>query len=343
MDALPSWPPGTAAVLCVAGPHAIPVSHRRPRRRPARASPWAASARRCGGCATTPRSRCACWPRAWPSPPRATGAWCGRAGGGAGVVGVELRVTSVLDHLADGRTEMDARPAWRWLRRQGRRVGPADPRRAAGAGGGLGRGDLRGGRRAGGRHVAAGQGLAAPAHVVGAELAQRTAHRRARRHARRRPWRRTRAARARREGQLQPRAQPLGQQADGGHAQLGAIGARSTPPQPGRSPGTLGGGAPHRVSSTSGIAGVHSSCSSTTASKYSSKPGPVSGRSRSRTPIRRPTPSHSRQNASFSCARHRRARTRGSPRRSSGPASRAPRRRRPAPSRCSASRRPWCP
>ena len=26
MDVLPSWPPGTAAVLCVAGPHAIPVS-----------------------------------------------------------------------------------------------------------------------------------------------------------------------------------------------------------------------------------------------------------------------------------------------------------------------------
>lgn len=117
MDALPDWPPGTAAVLCVAGPHAIPVStavragdhrvllalggRRETLRRLREDDPGAALCVLAQGTAFTAKG----------------GARVIQDGVEAAqaLVVVELTVTELVDHLADGRTSMDAAPAWHWL------------------------------------------------------------------------------------------------------------------------------------------------------------------------------------------------------------------------------------
>ena len=122
---LPHWSQGTPAVLCVSGPHAIPVS----------------TAVRLGdsrlafalgrGRETLTRLR---------NEPRAAFCLLGAnlaftAHGTAAVVrepleaapvvGVELQVESVQDHLADGRTEMLDGARWRWLDRKAAVSDPA--------------------------------------------------------------------------------------------------------------------------------------------------------------------------------------------------------------------------
>ena len=116
MDALPSWPPGTAAVLCVAGPHAIPVSTairagdrrvllalggRRETLRRLREDPAAALCVLADGLAFTAKGDARVIQEGVEAAPA--------------LVVVELAVTELVDHLADGRTEMQAPPAWRWL------------------------------------------------------------------------------------------------------------------------------------------------------------------------------------------------------------------------------------
>ena len=115
MQALPHWEHGTVAVLCVVGPHAIPVStavraadHRillalgggretlaRLRAEPAAALCLLAEGLACTahGEARVVREELDC------APP---------------VAAVELRVERVQDHLADGRSEILAGPRWRW-------------------------------------------------------------------------------------------------------------------------------------------------------------------------------------------------------------------------------------
>jgi hypothetical protein len=115
MDALPPWPPGTAAVLCVTGPHAIPVSTsiragdrrvllalggRRETLRRLREDPAVALCVMAEGLAFTAKGQ-------------------GRVvqegvEAAAGLMVVEIAVDEVVDHLADGRTSMDAAAAWHW-------------------------------------------------------------------------------------------------------------------------------------------------------------------------------------------------------------------------------------
>ena len=113
--ALPHWERGTPGVLCAAGPHAIPVSTAvRVDDRRVRLALGA-------GRETLRRLR---------ADPAAALCLLGRGVGftayGAAVVvreeleaapvtGVELRVESVQDHLADGRTELLDGARWRWL------------------------------------------------------------------------------------------------------------------------------------------------------------------------------------------------------------------------------------
>jgi len=115
MQVLPHWEQGAAAVLCVAGPHAIPVSTAvrsaddrivlalgggRETLARLRAEPAAALCLLAEGLAFTAhcearvvREELECAP---------------------GVAAVELRVDRVQDHLADGRSEVLAAPRWRW-------------------------------------------------------------------------------------------------------------------------------------------------------------------------------------------------------------------------------------
>ena len=114
---LPTWPPGTPAVLCVTGPHAIPVSSyvragddrivvalgvaardpRAPARRPAAAfcvlGPGVAFTAHC----RAQRRRASRWTRRR----RTSRSSC--------------VVERVQDHLADGRTEILDGAPWRWL------------------------------------------------------------------------------------------------------------------------------------------------------------------------------------------------------------------------------------
>ena len=112
---LPEWEPGTPAVLCVAGPHPIPVTT--PVRRGPRRILLALGRRR----ETLQRLR---------DDPQvallllgeelAFTAHCRarvleeRLEGVDTVVAVELTVERVQDHLADGRTEMLDGARWRW-------------------------------------------------------------------------------------------------------------------------------------------------------------------------------------------------------------------------------------
>ena len=115
MPELPHWEEGTPAVVCVAGPHAIPVSTA------VRASGSAARFALGGGRETLKRLR--------DDPSIALcvlGAGIaftayGRASilsegleSAPDVVAVELHAERVQDHLADGRTEMVDGARWRW-------------------------------------------------------------------------------------------------------------------------------------------------------------------------------------------------------------------------------------
>jgi len=113
---LPTWPPGTPAVLCVTGPHAIPVSSyvragddrivvalgsRRETLERLRADPAAAFCVLGEGVAFTAHCSAAVVRE--------------RLESAAGNVAVALTVERVQDHLADGRTEILDGAPWRWL------------------------------------------------------------------------------------------------------------------------------------------------------------------------------------------------------------------------------------
>ncbi|HZI91806.1 MAG TPA: hypothetical protein VFD31_09315 [Thermoleophilaceae bacterium] len=115
MDALPHWEPGTAAVLCVPGPHAIPVStairsgdrrvllalgRRRETLERLREDAGAALCVMAEGLAFTAGGRAAVVRAPLRAQPSA--------------VALELVVERLTDHLADGRTEMLGPPGWRW-------------------------------------------------------------------------------------------------------------------------------------------------------------------------------------------------------------------------------------
>lgn len=123
---LPTWPPGTPAVLCVAGPHAIPVSSyvrvaddrivvalgaRRETLRRLRADAAAAFCVLGEGVAFTAHCRATVVRESLEAAP--------------GNVAVELRVERVQDHLADGRTEILAGSRWRWVDEEAAALQPA--------------------------------------------------------------------------------------------------------------------------------------------------------------------------------------------------------------------------
>jgi hypothetical protein len=112
---LPEWEPGTPAVLCVAGPHPIPVSSyvrtaddrivialgsRRETLARLRTDPAAAFCVLGKGVACTAHCHAAIVRESLESAP--------------GNVAVELLVERVQDHLADGRTEVLDGARWRW-------------------------------------------------------------------------------------------------------------------------------------------------------------------------------------------------------------------------------------
>jgi Pyridoxamine 5'-phosphate oxidase len=115
MEPLPRWERGTPAVLCVAGPHPIPVTaflrvgddrvllalgRRRETLRRLREDPAVALLLMAPGLAFTAHGRA----RVIAEELEAADT----------VVAVELLVERVQDHLADGRTEMIDGARWRW-------------------------------------------------------------------------------------------------------------------------------------------------------------------------------------------------------------------------------------
>jgi hypothetical protein len=115
-EELPLWPEGTAAVLCVAGPHAIPVSTAvrvAPRRivialgggretlTRLREEPAVALCVMAEGLAFTAYGRASIAREGLEAAPR--------------IVAVRIDVERVQDHLADGRTEMQGGAPWRWI------------------------------------------------------------------------------------------------------------------------------------------------------------------------------------------------------------------------------------
>lgn len=115
MDALPHWERGTPGVLCVAGPHPIPVSTavragdrrallalggRRETLARLRDDPRVALCLLGAGVAFTAHGEAAVVDDELHTAPE--------------VAAVELRVHRVQDHLADGRTEMLDGARWRW-------------------------------------------------------------------------------------------------------------------------------------------------------------------------------------------------------------------------------------
>ncbi len=116
MAMLPTWPPGTPAVLCVAGSHAIPVSSyvrasgerivvalgsRRETLARLRADPAAAFCVLGPGVALTAHCRASVVRESLEA--------------AAGNAAVELRVERVQDHLADGRTAIIDGASWQWI------------------------------------------------------------------------------------------------------------------------------------------------------------------------------------------------------------------------------------
>jgi hypothetical protein len=115
MEALPHWEQGTPAILCVAGPHPIPVStavragdervllalgRRRDTLRFLRDDSRAAFCLLGEGVAFTAHGYASVVSEQLEASDR--------------VVAVELRVERVQDHLADGRTEVLDGARWRW-------------------------------------------------------------------------------------------------------------------------------------------------------------------------------------------------------------------------------------
>ncbi len=115
MEPLPRWERGTPAVLCVAGPHPIPVTaflrmgddrvllalgRRRETLRRLREDPAVALLLMGSGLAFTAHGRA----RVIAEKLESTDT----------VVAVELLAEGVQDHLADGRTEMIDGARWRW-------------------------------------------------------------------------------------------------------------------------------------------------------------------------------------------------------------------------------------
>ncbi len=115
MDALPHWERGTPAVLCVAGPHPIPITaflragddrilislgRRRETLRRIREEPSAALLLMGEGQAFTAHGRATVVAEELEAADT--------------VVAVELRVERVQNHLADGRTEMLDGAHWKW-------------------------------------------------------------------------------------------------------------------------------------------------------------------------------------------------------------------------------------
>ena len=116
MDALPHWERGTPAILCVAGPHPIPVTtvvraddarvllalgRDRESLRRLREDTRAAICLLGKGVAFTAHGYASVVSERLDASDR--------------VVAVELRVERVQDHLADGRTEIIDGARWRWL------------------------------------------------------------------------------------------------------------------------------------------------------------------------------------------------------------------------------------
>ena len=112
---LPHWEQGTPAVLCVTGPHAIPVStavrladdrlafalgRRRETLERLRADPGVALCLMGSGLAFSAYGTATVLREPLEAAP---------------VAGVELRVERVQDHLADARTEMLDGARWRWI------------------------------------------------------------------------------------------------------------------------------------------------------------------------------------------------------------------------------------
>ena len=112
---LPRWPPGTPALLCVAGTHAIPVSSyvrtgddrivlalgsRRETLARMRADAAVAFCVLAEGAAFTAHCEAVIVRESMEA--------------AAGNTAVELRVERVQDHLADGRTEILDGARWRW-------------------------------------------------------------------------------------------------------------------------------------------------------------------------------------------------------------------------------------
>ncbi len=115
MTALPDWPAGTAAVLCVDGPRALPVSTAL--RRGDDRVLLALGRRRAALARLRERPRCVLCVLAEGLAFSAEGegrVLRERLAAADSVVAVELHVERVLDHLADGRTELLGPSPWRW-------------------------------------------------------------------------------------------------------------------------------------------------------------------------------------------------------------------------------------
>jgi hypothetical protein len=125
-QSLPHWAPGTPAVLCVAGPHPIPIStvvrsgdrrimfalgRQRETLRRLRADPRAALCLLGEGVAFTAHGRAQVAAEELEAADT--------------IVAVALDVDQVQDHLADGRTEILDGARWRWLDRQAAESEPA--------------------------------------------------------------------------------------------------------------------------------------------------------------------------------------------------------------------------
>ncbi len=122
---LPHWKTGTPAILCVEGPHAIPVStavrvagdrvlfalgRERETLRRLRDDPGAALCVLAEGAAFTAHGEVRI---------------VGELESADTVVAVELSVTRVQDHLLDGRTQMLDGARWRWLDERAAEVEPS--------------------------------------------------------------------------------------------------------------------------------------------------------------------------------------------------------------------------
>jgi hypothetical protein len=125
VEELPYWLEGSAAVLCVSGPHAIPVSTavrvdprrvmvalggRRDTLERLRKDPAVALCVLAESVAFTAHGRASVAQEELQAAP--------------GVVAVQIDVDDVQDHLADGRTEMQGAAPWRWRDEDAAEVDP---------------------------------------------------------------------------------------------------------------------------------------------------------------------------------------------------------------------------